>query len=141
MVITIDHTLLVKDKRGESERRVISDLQRSFMELKKFGKTSIIQLSQMNREIEDKDRISNHLLHYPVRRDIAASDSVFQASDIVLVLHRPEVLGIRKYGPSKLPVDNLIYMHFLKVREGEQKILVFENKLKYNAIEEATLYN
>jgi replicative DNA helicase len=141
MVIIIDHTLLIKDKRGESERRIISDMQRIFMELKKFGKTSIIQLSQMNREIEDKDRISNNLLHYPVRRDIAASDSVFQVSDIVIVLHRPELLGIRKYGPSKLPVDNLIYMHFLKAREGEPTILVFENNLKHNSIEETTLYN
>lgn len=140
MIIMIDHTLLIKDKKGESERRVISDMQRSFMELKKFGKTSVIQLSQLNREIEDKDRIANHILHYPVRRDLAASDSVFQASDIVIVLHRPEIIGIKKYGPSKLPVDNLIYMHFLKMREGEPKILVFENKLKYNAIEEATFY-
>jgi len=141
LLIIIDHTLLIKDKRGESERRVISDMQRIFMELKKYGKTSIVQLSQMNREIEDKDRISNHLLHYPVRRDIAASDSVFQVSDVVMVLHRPELLGIRKYGSSKLPVDNLIYMHFLKMREGEPKILVFENNLKYNSIEEASLYN
>lgn len=27
-------------------------------------------------------------------------------------------------------------MHFLKVREGEQQILVFKNELKYNSIEE-----
>jgi len=141
LVVILDHTLLIKDRRGESERRIISDLQRVFMELKKYGKTSILQLSQLNREIEDKDRIANHLLHYPVRRDIAASDSVFQASDIVIVLHRPELLGIRKYGPSKLPVDNLIYMHFLKAREGEPKILVFENNLKYNSLEEASLYS
>ena len=48
---------------------------------------------------------------------------------------------IKKYGPSRLPVDNLIYMHFLKTREGEPIILVFENNLKYNSIEEATLYS
>ena len=141
LVVIMDHTLLIKDKKGESERRIISDMQRIFIELKKYGRTSIIQLSQMNREIEDKDRISNPLLHFPVRRDLAASDSVFQASDIVIVLHRPQILGITKYGPSKLPVDNLIYVHFLKMREGEPKILVFENNLKYNSIEETSLYN
>ena len=64
---------------------------------------------------------------------------MFQASDYVVVLHRPELLGIkdREYGPSdKLPVKDMIYMHFLKVREGEPKILTFVNNLKYNYIEE-----
>jgi len=140
IIVIIDHMLLIKDKKGESERRIISDMQRIFIELKKYGKTTIVQLSQLNREIEDKDRISNPILHYPVRRDLAASDSIFQASDIVIVLHRPEALGIIKYGPSKLPVKNLIYMHVLKLREGEPKILVFENNLKHNSLEETNLY-
>ena len=141
VVIFIDHMLLIKDQKGESERRIISDMQRAFIELKKYGKTTIIQLSQLNREIEDKDRISNPLLHYPVRRDLAASDSIFQSSDYVLVLHAPEKLSIQKYGPSKLPVNNLIYVHILKAREGEPKMLVFANNLKHNSLEETTLYS
>ncbi len=76
------------------------------------------------------------MLHYPIRRDIFGGDSVFQASDYVIVLHRPEVLGIAEYGLSRLPTTGLIFMHFLKVREGEPKILVFENNLKYNSIDE-----
>jgi len=34
----------------------------------------------------------------------------------------------------------LIYMHVLKLREGEPKILVFENNLKHNSLEETNLY-
>jgi len=111
------------------------------MERKKYGRITIIQLSQMNREIEDKDRINNPNLHYPMRRDLFGSDSIFQTSDYVIILHRPEIIGILEYGPKKLPVKNMIYMHFLKNREGEPKILSFENNLKYNRIDEIDPYN
>jgi replicative DNA helicase len=141
LIVILDHTLLTKGKQGESEREIISDLQKMFMERKKHGKITILQLSQMNREIEDKDRINNPNLHYPMRRDIFGSDSLFQTSDYVIVLHRPEILGIVDYGPDKLPVKNRIYMHFLKNREGEPKVLSFENNLKYNRIDEVEPYN
>jgi replicative DNA helicase len=93
LIIILDHTLLTKGKAGESERQILTDLQRLFMEIKKYGKTTIIQLSQMNRDIEDKDRITNPSLHFPTRRDIFGSDSLFQTSDYVIVIHRPELLG------------------------------------------------
>jgi replicative DNA helicase len=141
LIIILDHTLLTKGRNGESEREVISNLQRMFMERKKYGRISIIQLSQLNREIEDKDRVNNPSMHYPMRRDIFGSDSLFQTSDYVIVLHRPEIIGIEEYGPKKLPVKNIIYMHFLKNREGEPKILSFENNLKYNRIDEVDPYN
>jgi replicative DNA helicase len=141
IIVILDHTLLTKGRSTESEREIISDLQKMFMERKKYGKITVIQLSQLNREIEDKDRINNPGMHYPMRRDIFGSDSLFQASDYVIVLHRPEIIGISEYGPKKLPVKNMIYMHFLKNREGEPKILSFENNLKYNRIDEVDPYN
>lgn len=136
LVVMLDHTLLTKGRQGERERETLYELQRVFMEAKKTGRTTIIQLSQMNREIESNERINNPTLHFPMRRDLFGSDSVFQASDYVIVLHRPELLQITAYGPSKRPVNNRIYMHFLKAREGEPKILEFINNLKYNSIEE-----
>lgn len=136
LVIMLDHTLLVKERVGESERIAIANLQKLFMEQKKIGLTTIIQLTQMNRGIENSDRISNPQLHYPTRADIFASDSVYQASDYVIVLHRPETLGILKYGITELNTQNMIYLHILKNRDGEVKILAFVNNLKYNTIEE-----
>lgn len=143
LLVILDHTLLTRGKDGESERGTLYDLQRLFMEVKKYGLTTIIQISQMNREIEMPERINNPSMHFPMRRDIFGGDSVFQASDYVIVLHRPETLGIERYGPGTkpLPVENRIYMHFLKVREGEPKILSFYNNLKYNSIEEADPFN
>jgi hypothetical protein len=64
--------------------------------------------------------------------------SVYQGADYVLILHRPEILGIKDhmYGPNRWPTTNMIYLHLLKVRDGEPKILSFTNNLKYNSIEE-----
>lgn len=131
LIVFLDHTLLV-DSSGKDERRTIADLQKVFIKYKQVGKTSIIQLSQMNRNIETPERILNPTSHYPMRSDLSSSDSIFQGSDIVAVLSRPELLNIAAYGVQKLPVQNKVYLHFLKVREGVPAILEFENNLKYN---------
>jgi replicative DNA helicase len=136
LIVLLDHTLLTRGKGSESERETLSNLQKLFMEVKKNGRTTIIQLSQMNRDIESSERILNPNMHFPMRRDLFGSDALFQASDYVIVLHRPELLGIKSYSPNNWPVQNKIYMHFLKVREGEPKILRFINNLKFNRIDE-----
>ena len=138
LVVILDHTLLTKGKQGASERETLYELQKMFIEKKKIGKTIIIQVSQLNRGIETPERITNPALHYPMRSDLMGSDSIYQASDYVVVIHRPEILGIidDDYGLKKLPVKDMIYLHIIKNREGEPKILAFVNNLKYNSIEE-----
>lgn len=136
LVILLDHTLLVRGNAGDDERKIISDLQKMFMTLKKIGTTTIIQLTQLNRNIESVDRVRNPAMHFPQRSDIFASDSVFFASDYVIIIHRPELLGITTYGTNNWPVENIIYLHIIKNRDGSQKILKFFNNLKYNSIEE-----
>lgn len=116
LIIFLDHTLLTKNVDGEKERETLFSLQKMFMEIKKYDQTTIIQLSQMNRNIEDKERILNPSLQFPMRSDIMGGDSVFQSSDYIIVLHRPELLGITSYGIGNWPVKNLIYMHFLEIK-------------------------
>jgi len=136
VVIFLDHTLLTKGRLGNSERETLSDLQHMFMEIKKYGSNTVVQLSQLNREIETTERIVKPNLHFPIRRDIFGSESIFQASDYLFVLHRPELLGIKEYGPSGWDVPNLIYMHILKNREGKPAIIKFKNNLKHNRIDQ-----
>ena len=135
LIIILDHTLLVNNE-GRDERTTIAELNKFFISAKKEGKTSIIQISQMNRDIEKPERINNPAMHYPMRSDLSSSDSVFQGSDYVIVIHRPETLHILQYGPHGLPTKDLVYLHFLKNREGEIKILQFVNNLKYNTLDE-----
>ena len=130
-VITYDHTLLTKQIGSVIE--TTSELEKVFIRAKKLPLTSIIQIAQMNREIEKPERINNPSAHYPMRSDLSSSDAMFQASDYVFVLHRPEILNIAEYGPNRLPTMNKVYMHLLKNRDaGKPCILEFENDLQYN---------
>ena len=130
-VITYDHTLLTKQIGSVIE--TTSELERVFIQAKKLPRTSIVQIAQMNRNIESSERINNPLSHYPMRSDLSSSDAMFQASDYVLVMHRPEILNIKEYGPNRLPTSNKVYMHILKNRDaGKPCILEFENDLMYN---------
>jgi len=130
-VILYDHTLLTKPIGSVLE--TIAELQRVFIQVKKLPMTSIVQIAQMNRNIEASERINNPLSHYPMRSDISSSDAIFQASDYVLVIHRPEILNISEYGPNHLPTQNKVYIHILKNRDaGKPCILEFENDLMYN---------
>ena len=135
-VIIYDHALLTKQEGSTIE--TISELERVFIQAKKLPLTSVIQLAQMNRNIEQLERINNPLSHYPMRSDLSSSDSIFQASDYVLVIHRPEILNIQEYGPNHLPVNNKVYLHMLKNRDaGKPCILEFENDLMYNNLIES----
>lgn len=132
-VIILDHTLLVEGQNHESALQVISELQKLFIKVKKLPNTTIIQLSQMNRNIENPERINNPSMHYPMRSDISSADTIFHASDYVICIHRPELLNIQQYGPNRLLVKNKVYLHILKNRDaGECTILEFDNDLKYN---------
>lgn len=132
-VIILDHTLLVEGQNRESALQVISELQKLFIKVKKLPNATIIQLSQMNRNIENPERINNPSMHYPMRSDISSADTIFHASDYVICIHRPELLNIQQYGPNRLLVKNKVYLHILKNRDaGECAILEFDNDLKYN---------
>ena len=130
-VILYDHALLTKPIGTVLE--TIAELQRVFIQVKKLPLTSVIQITQMNRNIEAPERINNPLMHYPMRSDFSSSDAIFQGSDYVMALHRPEILGIQEYGPNHLPVQNKVYLHILKNRDaGKPCILEFENDLMFN---------
>lgn len=136
LIVVLDHTLLVE---GPSERGTLSDLQKMFIRVKKLEKTCIIQISQMNRNIETPERINNPVTHFPMRSDLSSSDALFQASDYVIVIHRPETLQLQFYGVNRLPVKNKIYLHLLKLREGDPCIIPFENELKYGNLIETNI--
>ena len=141
VIITLDHTLLVTAKQSDSERKVISDLQYMFIRLKKnksFTKT-ILQLSQVNRDLESNERKNNPAMHFPQRSDIFGSEAVYQCSDYVWFIHSPSRLGLTTYGPRNWPTNGYVYIHAGKNRDGEAKILVFKDELKYNRLIETSL--
>jgi replicative DNA helicase len=108
LIVTIDHTLLTKGQAGEGEKEIIDNLCKMFVHLKKECinmkvKIIIIMLSQLNRDIESKERVLNSKLHYPSKNDLFAASSVYYSSDYVLVTHKPSLIsGIDHfYGPPR----------------------------------------
>lgn len=143
LVVFLDHTLLPKGGASGNERILLVDLYRMFMQVKKQIKCTIFSLSQMNRSIEEPERINAKELHYPMKKDIFGSDAVYQASDYVLVTHKPALLNIMAYGPTALPVVNpdnpeqyLIYWHLLKNRDGGVEIMRMVDNLRINRVDE-----
>tara|TARA_R110000787_G_scaffold21504_1_gene63533 strand:+ start:5773 stop:6774 length:1002 start_codon:yes stop_codon:yes gene_type:complete len=143
-VVFLDHTLLTKGRSGQQERQLLSELYRMFMFIKKKINCIVIALSQLNREIERAERLSNPMLHYPMKKDIFGSDSVFHGSDNVLISHKPYMLNLQTYGPNNLPILNpmnpkqaMLYWHLIKNREGESGLVLgMLDNLKHNRVDE-----
>lgn len=136
IIITIDHIALVRDLMG-NKKKAMDDLVEYINSLKKeFDNVTFIILSQMNRDIEGRIDI-RHLA--PKRSDLYNTDTLFQISDIVLVIHNAYKLGHEKYmviAPMRYEylmehmdkpnnkrtnflTKNLIFWHYLKIREIE----------------------
>jgi replicative DNA helicase len=151
LIVTLDHVLLTHGKQGEAERTTLQNLYQACIDLKKqFDhagmKVMFILLSQLNREIEDKERILNPKLHFPQRADVFGSSAIFYSSDYVIVTHNPLNLGITAYGvgdkyPAGLPVKDpngtgksMIYWHILKNRGGEPAVLMMVEDFKHSKV-------
>ena len=136
IVVTLDHSLLVKQLKGQDERQALYALGAAFNDLKKKLPVIFVIVSQLNRSIESVERIENVDLHYPQKSDVFGADALYQYSDLFMITHRPEMLNIALYGPNKLPVEGYVYWHFIKTRDGEPFIGQMLNNLKHNKIVE-----
>lgn len=134
ILVTLDHSILVKKYGEQNQLETLYELAGMFNEMKKKIKSSYVIVSQLNRGIENIERIQNKNLHYPQKSDVFGADSLYQYSDVFAILHRPEMLNIRAYGPEDLPVKDVIYFHYLKCRDGDPFIAKMKNNLKYNQI-------
>jgi hypothetical protein len=157
LVVSIDHSLLCKPNGDRTdEKQILDDLMKMLVELKKIlvadgVKAMFFVLSQLNRNIESTERITNPKLHYPNKGDLFGASSVYYSSDYVMILHRPcliEGLGnwygpARKNYPNGLPVFNpnvatqsMIYLHIIKERFGANKIVPMLDELQHSKITE-----
>lgn len=116
LIITFDHSLLAEYLDELSEVDLINRIARLALYLKKQYGAMIIILGQLNTEIEKIESIQNVELHYPRKLCIHGGKSIYMACDTVIVIHRPEKLGIMSYGVDRYPTKDLVAWHFLKGR-------------------------
>jgi replicative DNA helicase len=88
IVVMLDHTVLVMGKSGEMERLVLFDLMRMANSLKKDLKIAFIFLSQLNREIEQSERISDPYQQFPKKKDIFGGEQIAPT-----LIHIPDKLS------------------------------------------------
>lgn len=159
IVVTLDHTLLTKGFQGESEKQTVDELMKLIVGMRKElmhqgVKSIFIVLSQLNRDIESKERVLNPLLHYPIKNDIFAASSVYYCCDFVIITHKPATIaGIQRYYgppvdtrfPKGLPVFNpnnpdqaMVYWHIIKNRFGTGGIIPMLDRFDIAKLEETT---
>jgi replicative DNA helicase len=158
LVISIDNSLLVKREERQDEKAVLDDLMFTLVALKKYlssigVKVMFFLVSQLNRNIESVERVSNNKLHYPNKNDLFGASSIYNGSDYVIIAHKPCIIdGIgnwygsaRKGWPEGLPVFNpnnsaqaMIYLHVIKERFGKPSIIAMLDDLQFGKISEYT---
>ena len=134
VLVTLDHSILVKKFGEQTTLQILYELAAAFNELKKRIKASFVIVSQLNRGIENVERIQNKNLHFPMKSDVFGADALYQYSDVFMITHRPDMLKLETYGPSDWDVKDLIYWHYLKVRDGDPLVAKMKNLLKYNQV-------
>lgn len=134
LLVTLDHSILVKKNPGADQLATLYELGAMFNSMKKKIDSSYVIISQLNRGIENVDRIQNKNLHYPQKSDVFGSDALYQYSDVFMITHRPEMLNLRAYGPDDLEVRGIIYWHYLKARDGDPFIAKMRNLLHINKV-------
>tara|TARA_R100000951_G_C2608903_1_gene170573 strand:- start:187 stop:990 length:804 start_codon:yes stop_codon:yes gene_type:complete len=153
MIVEIDHAVITKGRSGDSQKDKIDNLMEELNRIKKKisyegGNVFFIILSQMNRNIKDKDRMQIPSLHYPNTADLMASSSIEYYSDYIMCTHMPAKLNLQSYTDNQFPVYldvggndvEFIYWHILKNREGiPDQILPMLNNLRvFDFIEVST---
>jgi len=140
IIVTIDHSVLIK--KGVDETSQIEALYNLSSEMvylkKKIPDSMYIVLSQMNRTIEDHTRrVNGNVGNYPTSSDLFGADALMQNADAVILMNRPDKMGITEYGPEKIKVeDGMIVFHLIKNRFGDQCMLFFKQDLKYFEVQE-----
>lgn len=124
-IATIDHSMLVGKDAEKDDFEIIRRLGQMLIRTKKELPIIWVVLNQLNREYELPGRqLPNSLNAFPTKRDIYGGDSLFFASDGVIVITKPAAFMPQGswYGPEAYQMrvrENLMVWHILKNRVGE----------------------
>ena len=125
MVVTIDHSWLIKKDANEREKlQTLYNTVDTLVQLKNELPLIIMMITQLNRNVEDSLRKTPGTIgNYPTSSDIFGGDALMQGSDIVMAMSRPYTLDITSYGPKNYAVtEDGVFIHMLKVRNGSNSV-------------------
>ena len=139
-IITLDHSLLLKKSPFEKDKYdTLYNLGEAITELKRKYPIAFIILSQLNRSIDSPERNEDGKYgNYILESDIFGSDALLQHADTLIGLNRPGKQKIRFYGPERYVIENdrILVMHFLKCRNGDNRMSFFRAEFKKMRVSE-----
>lgn len=141
VVVTLDHTLLVKQSASEtSKQQTLQNLATMMTEMKNKLPVTFIILTQLNRDIDDAERQRpGQLSNYPTEADVFGSDYLLQCADVMIAYNRPAKYNINLYGPHRYEINDkyLLAMHVIKNRFGEPSIQWYRAQYETMTVVEA----
>lgn len=139
-IVTLDHSLLLKKAPFEKDKMdTLYNLGEAITDLKRKYPIAFIILSQLNRNIDKPERNEDKRYgNYVLESDIFGSDALLQHADTVVGLNRPGKQKIRFYGPDGFLIENdrTLVMHFLKCRNGDNRMSFFKAEFERMTITE-----
>lgn len=123
VLVTIDHIRLFMCEDRESEQQMLYSAWLTINRLKKqYGYPIVFfVLGHLGRDVNDDSRTENGKhSNYLRDSDIFMADAAMQNGDIIIVMDRPHLRNITRYGPSNFIIDdpNILVYQFVKVRNG-----------------------
>ncbi|MBS1960736.1 MAG: hypothetical protein JST04_00865 [Bdellovibrionales bacterium] len=119
LIVSFDHALLIKRLEERDEIALVADFAKYIIEATKEDNLTTIVLNQLNGNIEQPVRKDNPNNHYPLKTDIHGSNQLYHACDNVIIVHRPELIGIELYGPRSIKTKGLVHGNGIKYRHGQ----------------------
>jgi replicative DNA helicase len=121
-LIVVDYLqLMTSGKKFESRQQEVSEFSRSLKLLAKELEVPVVALSQLNRSPEQRTDKK------PMLSDLRESGSLEQDSDIVILLHRPDLFD--QENEERLGEADLI---IAKHRNGQTKTVTVAHQLHYS---------
>ena len=107
VIITLDHSLLVKKEKGQKLNDMLFELGEVITELKRLYPIAWIILSQLNRSIDHPDRNEDGKYgNYILESDILGGDALVQHADLIIGINRPGMKFIKFYGPDRFIIED-----------------------------------
>ena len=123
-----------------SKYEMLYNLSETITDLKRRYPIAFIILSQLNRSIDSPERNEDGKYgNYILESDLFGADALLQHADMVVGINRPGKQKIRFYGPDRYIIedDKVLVMHFLKCRNGDNRMSFFKAEFEKMQIVEA----
>lgn len=120
--VIVDYLQLSKmkpDKENRNREQEVAQAARKAKQLARELEIPVVLLSQLNRESE------NRAYKKPALADLRESGSIEQDADIVMLLYRPILAGVKREKESGYPTEHLGVVIVAKHRNGETKQIYF----------------